>query len=237
MADRFSNPWQLTGSQGSPVYRPKFRQKMANPNYALESQAPVKNNDPPGIMDPLHALEEWRRLEEDQGNENVVRWHPEKAKTLAVYIQPPPKAEWGPIILQACREWESSSMGLVQLLSSVRSESADIRIEWAETAITGRDFEVGHTKCDVKYPGWITQATVTLLIQPEIDKHLSEAACNQRLYTTVLHELGHALGLEHSKNAKDIMYHQGWRNRHLTANDIERLQQLYTRPVSRLFWI
>jgi predicted Zn-dependent protease len=76
-----------------------------------------------------------------------------------------------------------------------------------------------------------------LLTEPVIDRHLLKPQIQDRLYTTALHEVGHALGLEHSTQAKDVMHHQGWRNKHLTPNDVSRLSTLYKRSSSTISWL
>ena len=53
----------------------------------------------------------------------------------------------------------------------------------------------------------------------------------QQLYETVLHEMGHALGLGgHSPDPGDIMYKSTSTARELTPRDRETLRRLYARP-------
>jgi predicted Zn-dependent protease len=85
---------------------------------------------------------------------------------------------------------------------------------------------VGHTDRVIQ-GAWIQQCTITLMSQPRIDEHLNLLQRQQRLATTILHELGHALGLEHSENKQDVMYFRGWRHSVLSENDIHRIRELY----------
>jgi Matrixin len=230
-----SNSLNINNAARTAIYRPKYRSKIDNPKYELETASRVRNK---GVHDPmasLHALEEWCAQDMARERSLFVRWHPEKAQSLSLHIAPPHDPDLTPLVLSACREWEASSGGLIHIYQGIIPEQADIRIEWTDTPTLGREFEVGHTDRAVQAPCWIHQATVTLLTNPEIDKHLFPEQVQRRLYTTVLHELGHALGLEHSQNKADVMHHQGWRNRQLTLNDIQGLQELYQAPVPTLY--
>lgn len=231
MTNRFSNPLHLLGSPKPGIYRPRYKARLENPSYALD--APMVRPEPaiPGLLESLQALEEWN-MQEGAGKALTVRWRPEKMGNLAVYINPLPNSRWPELLWRACQEWELATAGLVRFTRSVRPSQADIRVEWSDNAVEGRDFEVGHTHRSVQAPHWIVQATITLLKEPLIDKTLSAEQVQQRLYTTALHEAGHALGLEHSSSSKDVMHHRGWRNRQLSANDIRQLQDLYANASS-----
>lgn len=237
MTSHFSNPPHLIGSPQPAIYRPRYRQRTANPSHVLDRSKNVAETLDASLMTPLQALEEWRAQDEERGQDTSVRWHPQKLKALALYIEPPQHAAWIPILIRACREWESASGGLVQLVSTVRPQQADIHVTWSASTTEGRPFEVGHTRRSVQSANRITHAAITLLIAPEIDRHLPMEEIEHRLYTTMLHELGHALGLEHSPHAKDIMHHQGWRNRQLSPNDSQRLQTLYATSSPITFWL
>jgi hypothetical protein len=50
------------------------------------------------------------------------------------------------------------------------------------------------------------------------------------IYSVVLHEAGHALGLGHSDKPGDVMYPYYRRNAQLSANDIGAIQGLYGKP-------
>jgi hypothetical protein len=87
---------------------------------------------------------------------------------------------------------------------------------------------VGHTDRKIQ-DRLILQATITLLPEPAIDQRLSIEGRKQRMYSTLLHELGHALGMEHTESERDVMHHRGWRNTHLSDNDAYQLKTLYAR--------
>lgn len=224
--------------QPAAIYRPKYRIRTDQPSYALEGvKTGTVDADISGLLDALQALEEWRKQEADRGRQSTPRWHPDKLKALLLYITPLNKPRWQGIILQAARDWEASCAGLIQFIPVVRPDEADISVKWSQATVSGRDYEVGHTDRTIRPPQWIVQARITLMVQPEIDKHLTLEQIEKRLYTTALHELGHALGLEHSQYEKDVMHHRGWQNPCLSANDIQRLNSLYRQPPSSMIWL
>ncbi|MBX2861162.1 MAG: matrixin family metalloprotease [Vampirovibrio sp.] len=178
------------------------------------------------------------------GHRQSVRW-PTEALPLSIAIASRPDSNYGAkgsddtlqegnmeaYIFSVFREWEFASGGLIRLVNAVEVK-ADIQVVWAQEAVLGREFEVGHTDRKVSGNGCITQATITLLCSPAIDGSLSAPQQLKRLRATLLHEMGHALGLEHSSNTQDVMHYRGWQNAFLTEGDIQRLKALYQYQVS-----
>ena len=253
MTSSTNPPPRIPGSNGSPgnsnglasaqpgtTYRPTTRLWTKNPTYALEEAQKLASAQPgaiDGVITVIGELHKWcSSAVKDETSS--YRWHPNKVSNLQVYIEPSENADWEKCILLACREWEASSAGKIHLFQTVRPEKADILVRWTAHATHGRPFEVGVTDRRIQ-PGshWITQAVITLHKAPVIDQHLTADTIIQRLTTTALHEMGHALGLEHSRHSKDVMYHQGWKNKHLTQHDIERLTALYLENTGNHFSI
>ncbi len=140
--------------------------------------------------------------------------------------------EAGELLTPILRQWEAASLGAVRfkLLPDATNDTGDpedILIRWSETPVLGREYEVGHANRTIQGQGRIVHVDITLLMAPVIDKHLTPRQCQERLQATLLHELGHALGLEHSEHHLDVMYYRGWKNRWLTEQDCRRLQTLY----------
>jgi predicted Zn-dependent protease len=127
---------------------------------------------------------------------------------------------------KAMAEWESASQGKLRFEAAKRTQDARLHFEWIDQSVIGRDYEVGHTNRRVE-GGRILSAEISMMRHPIIDRHLSETQQKQRFYTTLLHELGHALGVEHSNNPEDVMYYRGWQNEHLSVQDIQRVCLLY----------
>ena len=196
------------------------KQSLTSPREPAKSAQGL----PSFFRNPLEALEELARKDApdsaEQGPE--PRWPAEKMP-LGVWLDPhtgiTPEAT-----LAVMRQWEAASGGRVRF--ELRLAEPDIRIQWSDEPVPGRDFEVGHTDVDAAKQR-IRQVTVTLVKNPAIDARLDETARRARLQATILHETGHALGLRHSENDADVMHHRGWQRAALSPNDIRRIQALY----------
>jgi predicted Zn-dependent protease len=130
------------------------------------------------------------------------------------------------LLTEVMNEWTEASQGKVQFEAAYRVDSAKLSFEWIDHTVIGRDYEVGHTNRRVQ-DGQIILANISMIRSPAIDRHLSPAQQNQRLRTTLLHEIGHAIGVEHSSNPIDVMYYRGWQNEHLSVNDAQRVRLMY----------
>ena len=195
----------------------------------------------PSLLDALDALEQ-ECIQSEAYQKQAVRW-PLSSCPLRVWMAPGPQlfpeatlahpSEQSQIptelLLGALHQWESATAGAItfcHLSGLLPPEDVDLRIEWSSHTTLGRDYEVGHTDRVIQ-GAWIQQCTITLIVQPRIDDRLNLLQRQQRLATTILHELGHALGLEHSENKQDVMYFRGWRHSALSENDIHRIRELY----------
>lgn len=122
--------------------------------------------------------------------------------------------------------WSRASYGLIRFQETLNKKEADIIINWSNIIVFGRDLEVGHTDLNV-VNNRIEKAEITVIIYPIIDRLANNNARVERVRRTVLHEIGHSLGLNHSNSDKDVMHHRGINNKNLSANDIKRFNELY----------
>jgi hypothetical protein len=178
----------------------------------------------------LNALGAWR-AESEQSKTSAPRW-PLEQMPLKVWLPPSgDKTLPGPhVLFAALRQWEMATDGLIRFqlmdLNTESIEQAHIEFGWCRETTRGRDYEVGHANREMQ-GSRIRRVSITLIQEPLIDGHLSPTQRQSRLLATVLHEVGHALGLEHSESSQDVMFYRGWRREQLSHNDSRRIRELY----------
>lgn len=178
------------------------------------------------MLEALGMLAPWNQ--DEAPPELTVRWHRE-AMPLAVHVE---DNALRPLVMHTLRQWEQATEQRVRFRDLLGVAGADIVVAVSTETVRGRDYEVGHTRRQVSGRdsagyGLIRHVDVTLIDKPAIDVRLDANGRKQRLIATILHEFGHALGLEHSDCQDDVMHHRGWRQTRLSANDCRRIVTLY----------
>ncbi len=106
----------------------------------------------------------------------------------------PELAEW------AMDAWQAASGGKLKLQRVATREKAQIRILWAN----GREGLYGETR-PILVDG--ERGAEVYVLAPAANASDGDALLRETvLYLTCLHEAGHALGLEHTRQFADIMY-------------------------------
>lgn len=221
-------PNQPNRPQGQPASgSAQSRPALSFENFQLETIRQSVEKNP---LAALNALSQWRGSEGNTTRQ-AVRWSLDEMP-LSVWIDTPPNAQLPSekLLFATLKQWEVASEGLIRFrLMDTATEARDkahVEFRWSRETVKGRDYEVGHANREVRGQR-IRRVDITLIEEPLIDGHLTPEKRRTRLLATVLHETGHALGLEHSENPQDVMYYRGWQRETLSDNDMHRLRLLY----------
>jgi len=167
----------------------------------------------------------------DVGFEHVLlRWQEERMP-LRVYLPaPPPRFVSDPeavhdAVRDGITDWsDAAGPGVPSFRFVDDPGDADIPIVWDSEPTS--DF-IAYCLYDVNAPQRRFGVARILVTARRDGREVPLEA----LYLTVLHEMGHALGLAgHSPEAGDVMYRTSSTSKGLTARDRETLRLLYSKP-------
>jgi tetratricopeptide (TPR) repeat protein len=132
--------------------------------------------------------------------------------------------DYAKLVEQAFNSWADASGGALKFRFVSIPTDSDLSCEWTDDrSKLVHSFASGVTVGGRNSSGERT-SRIFLLIKLG-DKSFDK----DEFYTTALHEIGHSLGLGHSSSTNDVMYFASSNATDLSANDRNRMRQLYCR--------
>ena len=156
----------------------------------------------------------------------LTRWPARSDRAIRIWVQPGAGlADYTPahrrLVAEAFQQWERA--GIPLRFDQVRdSAAADVVIVW-----TSRFAEPisGKTRWTHDRRGWIRSARVMLALH----RYTGELLDDEAIRAIALHEVGHALGLDHTTDATNVMAPKV-RVRELSDEDRATVRLLYRLP-------
>ena len=133
--------------------------------------------------------------------------------------------KYNDMVLRALKEWEIRSEGLVSFKPVSNLYDSKVNLTWKRVDRKS----LGLCRFDYKNSRMYTAEVEIGLSDGIIHRQYMD---DNEVYHTILHELGHALGLGHSNEKKDIMYtpHQ-YGIVQISENDLKTLEYMYNLPI------
>ena len=150
------------------------------------------------------------------------KWfHP---KFIRVYIQPDHYK--GRLMTLAFREWSKLTQNKLIFQKVTSPKFADIEVEFVEkidTTQSNTDRAIGLTRTSTQSGRKLVHAKIWIAQKTQDNRVLSE----DEVYTTMLHEIGHSIGLNHSQDPESVMFSGVNVVQEVSKEDLRLLKELY----------
>ena len=156
----------------------------------------------------------------------LARWPERMVKPLRIWIDPEPSLEgWNPAFENQVRTaflaWTDTGIP-IRFEFVADSSDADVDVNWVERF---HEPISGKTRWARDNRWWIVDGSITIALHHNSGPTLSGTA----IHAIALHEVGHLLGLDHSRNIDNIMTPRV-RVKTLSDEDRATMKLLYTLP-------
>jgi predicted Zn-dependent protease len=137
-------------------------------------------------------------------------------KNLKVYI--PQNGDASGMMQRAFKKWQDKSFGQLTFTYVEKKDTANIVVVFANKTDGTDNSDIGSYSLTIK-GGNITSAEITIV--PDFKKYSKDM-----IYTVMLHEVGHSLGLTDSKRNLGIMHSPVSETQDIISNDMIKLFRL-----------